>query len=95
MKTTCGEDKAFGEEESDDEEVWEGWEVESESSDDSSDSGAWTDVESDGEDHLSISDGDGEDGKTGERLPDHRCQPDLNARNDKGVLRPPFSKRTT
>ena len=52
--------KEVGEEESNDEEAWEGWREESESSDDSSDSGGWVDVESDGEGHLSISDGDGD-----------------------------------
>jgi len=37
--------------------------MESASSDDSSDSGSWIDVESDGEDHLSLSDSGGEDEK--------------------------------
>jgi protein SDA1 len=44
--------------------------LESESSD-SSDSGGWIDVESDGEDHLSVSDGDGEDEKNREKLPEN------------------------
>jgi len=40
----------------------------SESSDDSSDSGNWIDVESSGEDHLDVSDSDDEDGKNGDKL---------------------------
>ena len=43
----------------------------SDSSDDSSDSGGWIDVESDGEDHLSFSDSDGEGGKGKEKPPDN------------------------
>jgi len=53
-----------------DEEAWEGWEMVSVSSDDSSDSGGWIDVESDGEDHLSLSDSDGEDEKGKEKPPE-------------------------
>jgi protein SDA1 len=68
LKTTRGGDTAFDDEEKDDEEAWEGWEVESESSDDSSDSGGWIEVESDGGDHLNISDSDGEGEKSGEKL---------------------------
>ena len=33
--------------------------------------GGWIDVESDGEDHLSISDGDGEDEESRERVPEN------------------------
>lgn len=40
---------------------WEGWEVDSESSDSSSEDG-WIDVPSDNEEELAISDSDGEDG---------------------------------
>ncbi|KAI9440476.1 protein required for actin cytoskeleton organization and cell cycle progression [Lactarius indigo] len=58
---------AIGEE--DDENAWEGWELESESSDDSSDSGGWIDVESDGGDHLSVSDSEDEDKKSDGKLP--------------------------
>ncbi|KAI0256010.1 SDA1-domain-containing protein [Lactifluus subvellereus] len=56
-----------------DEEAWEGWEIQSESSNDSSDSGGWIGVESDGEDHLSISDsdGDGGDEKSRTKLPEN------------------------
>ncbi len=42
--------------------------MESESSDDSSDSGGWIGVESDGEDHLNISDSDDEGGKSRDKL---------------------------
>lgn len=66
MRTTRGEDEAFGDEEEDDE-AWEGWEIGSESSDDSSDSGGWIDV-NDGDDHLNVSDSDDEDGKDGDKL---------------------------
>jgi len=45
--------------------------MESASSDDSSDSGGWIDVESDGEDHLSLSDSDGEDEKGKEKPPEN------------------------
>ena len=51
-----GEDKPPSDGEEDDEKAWEGWEQESESSDNLSDSGSWIDVESDGGDHLNISD---------------------------------------
>jgi protein SDA1 len=64
--TTHGEDEGSGDE--DEAGAWEGWEIESDSSDDSSDSGGWIDVESDGEDHLNVSDSDGEDGKSGDKL---------------------------
>ena len=58
-----GEDSSPSDGEVDDENAWEGWELESESSDDSSDAGGWIDVESDGGDHLSISDSEDEDKK--------------------------------
>ncbi|KAH9967129.1 protein required for actin cytoskeleton organization and cell cycle progression [Russula dissimulans] len=57
LKSTHGEDEAPGGDE-EDEAAWEGWEIESDSSDSSSDPGGWIDVESDGEDHLSLSDSD-------------------------------------
>jgi protein SDA1 len=41
--------------------------MESASSNDSSDSGGWIDVESDGEDHLDLSDSGGEDEKVKEK----------------------------
>ena len=63
---THGEDEGSDDEEG--AEAWEGWEVESDSSDDSSDSGGWIDVESDGDDHLNVSDSDGEDGNGGNKL---------------------------
>lgn len=49
-----------GEEESDDEAAWEGWDVESDSSE--SEEG-WIDVESDGDDDLDISDSEDESDK--------------------------------
>ncbi|KAH9036310.1 protein required for actin cytoskeleton organization and cell cycle progression [Lactarius pseudohatsudake] len=52
-----------------DENDWEGWELESASSDDSSDSGRWIDVESDGGDHLSVSDSEDDDKKSDGKLP--------------------------
>ncbi|KAH9044217.1 protein required for actin cytoskeleton organization and cell cycle progression [Lactarius hengduanensis] len=61
---THGEDKPPS-----DENDWEGWELESASSDDSSDSGRWIDVESDGGDHLSVSDSEDEDKKSDGKLP--------------------------
>ncbi|KAH9000235.1 protein required for actin cytoskeleton organization and cell cycle progression [Lactarius akahatsu] len=61
---THGEDKPPS-----DENDWEGWELESASSDDSSDSGGWIDVESDGGDHLSVSDSEDEDKKSDGKLP--------------------------
>ncbi|KAH9004634.1 protein required for actin cytoskeleton organization and cell cycle progression [Lactarius hatsudake] len=61
---THGEDKPPG-----DDNDWEGWELESASSDDSSDSGGWIDVESDGGDHLSVSDSEDEDKKSVGKLP--------------------------
>lgn len=67
MRTTRGEDEESGDGEEEDE-AWEGWEIGSESSDDSSDSGGWIDIESDGEDHLNVSDSDAEDGKNGDKL---------------------------
>ncbi|TFY77045.1 hypothetical protein EWM64_g6967 [Hericium alpestre] len=39
---------------------WDGWDVESNSSDSSSDSGGWVDVESDGDDNIVVSDSDDE-----------------------------------
>ena len=42
---------------------WEGWEIESDSSDSSPDSGGWIDVKGDGEVHLSLSDSKDEDEK--------------------------------
>lgn len=45
--------------------------MQSESSDDSSDSGGWIDVESGGENELSISDSDGEGDMSSTRLPDN------------------------
>ncbi|KAI0292307.1 actin cytoskeleton organization and cell cycle progression protein [Russula brevipes] len=69
LKTTRGEDDISGDE--NDEGAWEGWEIESDSSDDSSDSGGWMNVESDGEDHLSISDSDGEDEKSRKKPPEN------------------------
>ncbi|KAN0105324.1 protein required for actin cytoskeleton organization and cell cycle progression [Russula decolorans] len=67
LRTTRGEDEASGDGEEDDE-AWEGWEIGSESSDDSLDSGGWIDVESDGGDHLNVSDSGDEDGKNGDKL---------------------------
>lgn len=58
------EDEPPSGEEEDNENAWEGWELESESSDDSSDSGGWIDVESDGGDHLNISDSEDEGKKS-------------------------------
>ena len=59
------EDEPPGDGEEDDENAWEGWELEPESSDDLSDSGGgWIDVESDGGDHLNISDSEDEDKKS-------------------------------
>jgi len=40
--------------------AWEGWDMESNSSDDSDDSGSWHDVESDGKRAFDISDSDDE-----------------------------------
>lgn len=57
-----------GDEKEDDEAAWEGWDVESDSSDSSSDAGDWINVDSDGEDHLSFSDSDDEDGKKKKNL---------------------------
>jgi len=51
---------ASGYGEGDDKEAWESWAIKSDSSEDSSDSGSWTNVESDGEDHLSLSNSDSE-----------------------------------
>jgi protein SDA1 len=66
LRTTRGEDEASGDGE-DEDGAWEGWEIGSESSDDSSDSGGWIDVD-DGGDHLDVSDSDDEDGKDGDEL---------------------------
>lgn len=52
-----------GDENEDDEGAWEGWDLESDSSDSSSDSGEWINVSSDGEDHISMSDSEDEDDK--------------------------------
>ena len=46
-----------------DEAAWEGWDVESNSSDDSDDSRSWHDVESDGEEGFDVSDIDDESPK--------------------------------
>ncbi|KAH9978317.1 protein required for actin cytoskeleton organization and cell cycle progression [Russula compacta] len=71
LRTTRGDDGASSDGEEDDEEAWEGWEIESESSDDSSDSRGWIDVESGGEDHLSVSDSDSEHEKRGAQPPEN------------------------
>ncbi|KAI9511387.1 protein required for actin cytoskeleton organization and cell cycle progression [Russula earlei] len=68
LRSNHGEGEAAGDEEYD-ENAWDGWQIESESSDSSSDSVGWIDVESDGEDHLSISDSGDEDEKHREELP--------------------------
>jgi protein SDA1 len=47
----------------DDGAAWEGWDVESNSSDDSDDSGSWNNVESDGEEAFDVSDSDDESPK--------------------------------
>ncbi|KAI0058950.1 protein required for actin cytoskeleton organization and cell cycle progression [Artomyces pyxidatus] len=77
LREEAGE--ASGEDE-DDEEAWNGWDVESDSSDSSSDGEGWIDVDSDGDDHVSISDSEDEDEKgkkakvgennPGEEIPD-------------------------
>lgn len=66
MKALREEDGiASGEEnDKDDEAGWEGWDVESDSSEDSSESGGWIDVHSDGDDDLDISDSDDEGEKS-------------------------------
>ena len=64
---TRGEDEGSSDEE-DEDQAWEGWDIESASSDDSSDSGRWIDIESDGENHVNFSDSDGEDGKNGDNI---------------------------
>ncbi|KZT03454.1 protein required for actin cytoskeleton organization and cell cycle progression [Laetiporus sulphureus 93-53] len=51
---------ASGDEEEDDEAAWKGWDIESDSSEDSDDSGGWIAVESDGEDNLDVSDSEDE-----------------------------------
>jgi protein SDA1 len=93
LRTTRGDDGASSDGEEDDEEAWEGWEIESKSSDDSSDSRGWIDVKSGGEDHLSVSDSDSEHEKSRAQPLEHdgpssdANRPDINARNDKGVLK--------
>ncbi|KAF8273098.1 protein required for actin cytoskeleton organization and cell cycle progression [Lactarius quietus] len=67
LKTMRGEDESPSDGEEDDENAWEGWELESESSDDSSGSGRWIDVESDGGDRLDISDSEDEDKRSNEK----------------------------
>ena len=52
-----------GEEDEDNEAAWEGWDLESDSSEESDDSGGWIDVESDGDEELEISDSEDEGGK--------------------------------
>jgi protein SDA1 len=69
LRTMHGEDMAPSDGEEDDEKAWEGWELESESSDDLSDAGSWIDVESDGGDHLNISDSEDESKKRNGELP--------------------------
>jgi protein SDA1 len=49
-----------------DEDAWEGWDVESDSSSESGSEG-WMDVDSDGEDNLEISDSEDEDRNTSKR----------------------------
>ncbi|KAH9978314.1 SDA1-domain-containing protein [Russula compacta] len=71
LRTTRGDDGASSDGEEDDEEAWEGWEIESESFDDPSDSRGWIDVESGGEDHLGISDSDNEYGKSRAQPPEN------------------------
>src|SRR6266702_1001508 len=66
-----GEDELPSDGEEEDEKAWDGWELESESSDDTSDSGGWIDVESDGGDHLSVSDSEDEDKKSNGKLPEN------------------------
>ena len=52
---------ASGDEPEDDGAAWEGWDVESDSSDESSD--GWIEVDSDSDEDLEISDSEDEDGK--------------------------------
>ncbi|KAH9066597.1 protein required for actin cytoskeleton organization and cell cycle progression [Lactarius vividus] len=73
LRTTYGEDKPPS-----DENDWEGWELESASSDDSSDSGGWIDVESDGGDHLSVSDSEDE----GKKKSDGKLPPNEGSSTD-------------
>ena len=47
----------------DEEAAWNGWDLESNSSDDSDDSGSWHDVESDGEEAFNVGDSDDESPK--------------------------------
>ncbi|KAI0272597.1 SDA1-domain-containing protein [Gloeopeniophorella convolvens] len=77
LKSMRGDDAGSGDEEEDEEKAWEGWEMESDSSEDSSSSGGWVDVESDGEDHLSIS--DSEDEKEKKDDPSAKAGPSTNA----------------
>jgi len=46
-----------------DEAAWDGWDVESNQSDDSDDSGSWHDIKSDGEEAFDVSDSDNESPK--------------------------------
>ena len=52
---------ASGDEGEDDEGAWEGWDVESDSSEDSSE--GWIDVDSDSDEDIEVSDSEDEDGK--------------------------------
>ena len=52
---------ASGDEGEDDEAAWEGWDVESDSSEDSSE--GWIDVDSDSDEDIEVSDSEDEDGK--------------------------------
>ena len=52
----------------DEEAAWEGWDVESNSSDDSDDSRSWHDVESDGEEAFDVSDIDDESPKGADKV---------------------------
>ncbi|KII88862.1 hypothetical protein PLICRDRAFT_40507 [Plicaturopsis crispa FD-325 SS-3] len=64
LKKLREEDSNMKSDDEDDEAAWNGWDVESGSSDDSSEDEDWIDVDSDGEDHLDISDSEDEqDGK--------------------------------
>ncbi|KAI0747789.1 actin cytoskeleton organization and cell cycle progression protein [Daedaleopsis nitida] len=61
LKKLREEDGIASGDEEDDEAAWEGWDVETDSSDESSD--GWVDVDSDGEEDLEISDSEDEDDK--------------------------------
>lgn len=60
---------------SEDAKAWEGWDVESESSEESDDSG-WKDVQSDGDDAFSVSDSDEEKPKKKEEVNENELNED-------------------